>query len=141
MRFSRIPYIYVWVCQKVGKLPDAIPHERGYIAGALLCAPVVFYGGMMLAYSGAGKIMESKYSMPVAYALAVPTAIAIPYLLSRGLFKQSPKQSLMIGAGAVALLGAAIFWTKSKRIEESKKRDTPSAKAVEKIPNGTPISK
>jgi hypothetical protein len=81
----------------IGKLSDKIPYERLYVASAL----VVGVAGSYSAAFNSEKQELSKKSMSFV-------AGTIAYSVSRGIFKQNPKVSLiaglLIGAGAYYLI-------------------------------------
>jgi peptidoglycan/LPS O-acetylase OafA/YrhL len=77
----------------IGKLSDKIPYERLYVASALVLG---------VSGSFAGAWQSDKRGLATKWMSFVGGTIA--YSVSRGIFKQNPKVSLI--AGAVLALGS-----------------------------------
>lgn len=78
---------------KIGKLPDLIPHEKGYVITGLVVG-----GGLMLStinLSAAAPTQKAKNAYMIG-GLTFMTSLG--YAVSRGIFKQNPKVSLITGA-------------------------------------------
>lgn len=77
---------------KIGKLPDQIAHEKGYVITGLV-------GGLALLASGIniGSSTSKKQENAVKVG-GITLMTTTGYALARGLFKQNPKVSLIAGA-------------------------------------------
>jgi len=80
---------------KIGSLADKIPNERKYIAASVV-------GGTFMVIQ---SMNPSVHHQGIIYSGASILAATASYSVSRGLFKQNPKTSLVLGG----LVGVALF--------------------------------
>lgn len=93
---------------KIGSLSDKIPNERKYIAVGIV-------GGILLGARGIAFWSErSKKDQDIGRIGASVLAATASYSVARGLFKQNPKTSLVLG-GLVGLGLFAYNYNKSKQ--------------------------
>ena len=90
---------------KIGSLPDKIPHERAYVITGIVGGAVVGFLGM-----AQWSPNEKQETMGMVGLSTLVTTLG--YSISRGVFKQSPKNSLIAG---LVLLGGAYIWHKSNQ--------------------------
>lgn len=88
---------------KLGTLPDTIKNERLYVTGAILGGGIVTIGAGLSAWGG--KMSKSNESL--IYLSGFTCIGGISYAITRGIFKQNPKNSLI--ASAVLLTGAFVY--------------------------------
>jgi hypothetical protein len=100
--FIGIPIALVgYSVYKIGKLPDLIPHEKGYVITGLVV------GGAFAASSfslSAAAPSEKQKNASMVGGLTFMTTLG--YAITRGIFKQNPKVSLIAGA----VLAAATYY-------------------------------
>ena len=93
---------------KIGSLADKIPHERAYVITGIVGGAIVFIAG-----SGFGGDSAPSKKQETIGMLGLSTIITtLGYSISRGVFKQTPKNSLIAG---LVLLGGAYIWHKSNQ--------------------------
>lgn len=97
---------------KLGKLPDSIPNERLYVAGAIV-------GGGIIALKTADNIFMGGKN-PNANQLLCGTFQTvmiggIVYPISRLLFKQNPKNSLLAAALVATSVTAYLYYQKTNK--------------------------
>jgi len=93
---------------KIGNLADKIPHERAYVITGIVGGAIVFVAG-----SGFGGDSAPSKKQETIGMLGLSTIITtLGYSISRGVFKQTPKNSLIAG---LVLLGGAYIWYKSNQ--------------------------
>lgn len=91
----------------IGNLADKIPHERAYVVAGLL-------GGAAATIAGMGSWTaptELQKKIGIIGASALSTSFV--YSVGRGVFKQSPKKSLIAGLVITGTIGA-FMWYNSK---------------------------
>ena len=108
---------------KIGNLTDKIPYERTYIISGVI-------GGAALAYSSAlsgafGGGSGNENGVILGGSIFVTT---LGYSLSRGVFNQNPKNSLIAG---LLLTAGTYIWYQSNKAE-NKKVKTSLGKNAEK---------
>lgn len=90
---------------KIGSLPDKIPHERAYVITGIVGGAVVGFFGMM-------QWSPNKQQETIGMVGLSTLVTTLGYSISRGVFKQTPKNSLIAG---LVLLGGAYIWYKSNQ--------------------------
>jgi hypothetical protein len=90
---------------KIGSLPDKIPHERAYVITGIVGGAVVGFFGMM-------QWSPNKQQETIGMVGLSTLVTTLGYSISRGVFKQTPKNSLIAG---LVLLGGAYIWHKSNQ--------------------------
>jgi drug/metabolite transporter (DMT)-like permease len=114
---------------KIGKLPDKIPNEKGYVITGLVVGGVLF-AGTTFTLSAAAPSEKAKNAAMVG-SLTFMTSLG--YAVTRGIFKQNPKVSLIAGA---VLAAATYYVVKNPKLLQ---KETP--KVDNTIPVTTPIAK
>jgi len=107
---------------KIGKLPDLIPHEKGYVITGLVIGGA--FAASSFSLSAAAPTQKAKNASMIG-GLTFMTSLG--YAVSRGIFKQNPKVSLI--AGAVLAIGSYYLIKNPNLLQKTPKVDNTIANA------------
>lgn len=131
--YVSVPVAYIYSTYMIGKLPDKIKNEQGLVvAGTAFGVISLAAGGI----GGGGIGLLGKKSGKIADIGIYVGATSVLYSLSRGIFKQSPKVSL-IASGAL-ILGFLAYNKMQREKERTPVKDESGAEPRIKS-SGTPI--
>jgi len=95
---------------KIGSLADKIPNERVYVITGIVGGAV--FGALGLGFGSLSASAPSKKQETIGMVGLSTLVTTLGYSISRGVFKQTPKNSLIAG---LVLLGGAYIWYKSNQ--------------------------
>ena len=100
----------VYSVYKIGSLADKIPHERAYVITGIVGGAV--FGALGFGFGSLSASAPSKKQETIGMVGLSTFVTTLGYSISRGVFKQTPKNSLIAG---LVLLGGAYIWYKSNQ--------------------------